>query len=113
MTERFLYRQGHLLIIHMGHRYFKFGTHLHNFPSNLVINLPSIFLHLPDHLSGQKLATAHEFKWCHTLFITPNQSGKNIYIQSVAYWKDFFIHCLSETIRVRIRQLYVYVLLLL
>lgn len=81
-------------IIHMGHshgaQYFKFGTHLYNFPSNLVINLPNPWS------SGQKLDTAHEFKWCHTLFITPNQSRKIICIpQSVAYWEDFFM-CFQE-----------------
>lgn len=62
------------------------GPIIYNFPSNLVINLPNPWS------SGQKLDTAHEFKWCHTLFITPNQSRKIICIpQSVAYWEDFFM----------------------
>ena len=54
-------RQGHLLIIHMGHKYFKFGKHVHIFPSNLVINLPNISFQVPDPLA-KKPATEDRFK---------------------------------------------------
>lgn len=53
--ERFLSRQNHLLIIHTGHQYFKCEAHLHNFLSNLVINLPDLSFQIPDHLAPNLL----------------------------------------------------------
>lgn len=92
----FLYGQGLLLIIHLGHSYFKFGIHLHKFPSNLVINLQNISFKIPDHLAQNWLQLTNLNK------AIPNSSlllikveASSILLQMLPTSTISWLHCLS------------------
>lgn len=84
--KRLLCRQNHLLITHMGHQYFKCEAHLHNFLSNLVINLPDLSFQIPDHLAQNllQLINLNEDTPCSSLL--PIKVKNSFTPQNFAFW---------------------------